>query len=140
MLVLVRKGAKVYHNEVELKINKQASKGPGNEVVSIAGLEGSNGAKWVSLSKLEEGRNELNPQARKVTSTSSYKLTPEEKAEVDNLQAQIDAIKEAAKKRYVAKPKFLSTDEIAKLSKEEKAKYIAKYEKYLQKLISGATA
>jgi hypothetical protein len=115
MLVLTRKANEVYHDDVKLTIVEQATKGPGKEVVKIDGLDGSNGQKWISLSKLVEGKNEVSCKGREVTSTGSYTLTPAEKLEVDALQLQIDAIKDAAKARYVPKsvdPSKMSADEL----------------------------
>lgn len=119
-MILERKSDEVFHNGVKLTINKQASKGEGNEVVKIDGLEGSNGQKWISLARLKQGENEITCQGREVTVSKKYELTKDEKAEVDKLQAQIDKIVETAKSRYVAKPKLLTPDEIAKLTPEER--------------------
>ena len=68
--------------------------------------------------------------ARKVTSTGSYTLTPEEKAEVDKLQARIDEIKTAAKKRYVPKSGF-GVDP-SKMTEEELEAYIEKLKLQVQ--------
>lgn len=127
MLVLVRNGNEVYHNDTKLTIVEQATKGPGKEVVKIDGLDGSNGQKWMSLSKLDEGKNEVSCKGREVTSTGSYTLNPAEKAEVDQLQARIDEIKNAAKARYVPK----SVDP-AKMSAEELEAYITKLRQSLK--------
>lgn len=132
MLVLERKGKDVYYNGQKLTRVDQASKGPGNEVIKIDGLDGANGAKWISLSKLQEGKNEVSPQGRQVVSTGSYTLTPEEKAEVDKLQARINEIKEVAKARYVAKPKFVDPASIT--SEEQRKAEIAKVEAYIKTL------
>lgn len=130
MLVLERKGMEVYCNGVKLTIVEQRTKGPGKEVVKVAGLPGSNGQKWVSLSKLKEGINELETQGREVTitSTRSYQLTPEEAQKVKELQAQIDQIIEGAKARYVAKPK-LDVDP-TKMTEEERQAKIQEIMKY----------
>ena len=104
MLVLERQNDKVYYNGVELKINKQASKGPGNEVVFVKNCPEANGQTWVSLSRLKEGTNELECKAREFSATNKYTLTTEEAARIAEIQAEIDAIKDAAKARYVAKP------------------------------------
>ena len=45
MIELERIGNEVYCKGVKLKINPQASKGPGNEVINIEGLEGNPGKK-----------------------------------------------------------------------------------------------
>ena len=125
MLVLKRKGDAVFCAGKQLKINKQASKGPGKEVVNIKGLEGSNGQCWVSLSRLREGLNEIETQAREVTGAKRYSLTEEEKAKIAELQAEIDAIIEVAKSR-----KELTLSDIQKLPKDEQ---IAALEAYIAK-------
>lgn len=132
MLVLVRNGKEVSCNGQKLTIVEQATKGPGNEVVKIEGLDGANGAKWISLKKLQEGKNELNPQAKQVVSTGSYTLNMAEKAEIDKLQARINEIKEAAKARYVAKPKFVDPASIT--SEEVRQAEIKKVQEYLKSL------
>lgn len=132
MLVLERKGDEVFCNGQKLTIVAQASKGPNKEVVKVAGLEGANGQKWVSLSKLKEGLNEIECNGREVSTSKAYVLTEEEKAQVAELQSQIDAIIEVAKARYVAKPK-LNIDP-SKLSEEERVAYIANLEKYIATL------
>lgn len=132
MLELVRKGNEVYHENVKLTIVEQATKGPGKEVVKIEGLDGSNGQKWMNLSKLEEGKNEVSCKGREVTSTGSYTLNMVEKAEIDKLQAKIDAIKETAKARYVAKPKFANPNDLK--TQEQKDAEIKKVQDYLKSL------
>jgi hypothetical protein len=124
MLTLVRNGKDVFHNGIKLTRVDQATKGPGNEVIKIEGLEGSNGAKWISLSKLQEGTNEVNVQGKVITNTGSYTLTPQEKAEVDKLQARIDEIKSIARSRF--QPKKV---DLTKLSAEDLEKYIAQLRK-----------
>lgn len=104
MLELERKGNEVFCQGQKLTIVAQATKGPGKEVVKVAGLEGSNGQKWVSLSRLQEGINVIEGSAREVSSTQKYTLTADEKAEVASLQARIDEIINNAKARYVKKP------------------------------------
>lgn len=106
MIILERKGTEVFYNGTKLTIVAQATKGPGKECVKVEGLEGANGAKWVSLSKLKEGTNELELQARNVTSAGAYTLTPDEAEEVKKLKARIEEIITGAKARYVAKPKL----------------------------------
>lgn len=104
MLVLERKGNDVFCDGKKLTIVAQATKGPGKEVVKIDGLEGSNGQKWVSLSRLVEGINEIETNARQVT--NKYELTQEEQNEINSLQARIDEIINNAKTRIVTKPKL----------------------------------
>lgn len=121
-LILVRKGNEVFCDGRKLTIIAQATKGPGKEVVKIDGLAGSNGQKFVSLSKLVEGENVLECTAKATTSTVSskcnYVLTVDEQAEVNELQARIDAIIEAAKARYVSAVE-LNCD-ITQMSQEDK--------------------
>ena len=72
MLKLERIEDKVYYNGVELKINKQASKGPNNEVVYIKDCLESNGQTWISLNRLKDGINEIECKGRVVTSHNKY--------------------------------------------------------------------
>lgn len=115
MLVLERKGNEVYFEGRKLTIVAQATKGPNQEVVKIEGLPESNGQKWISLRKLNEGLNELECQAKEVTSYKKYELTNEEQETIKSLQAQIDEIIENAKKRYVPKHKRLEDMTIEEL-------------------------
>ena len=80
--------------------------------MNIEGLEGNIGEnlgkKWYPLKELKEGKNivedkDLKPRQVTQGSYSKYTLTPEEQEEINKLQAQIDAIKEKAKLRYVPK-------------------------------------
>jgi len=122
MLVLERNGLEVTCNGRKLTVVAQATKGPGNEVVKIEGLEGANGAKWISLSKLQPGKNEVDTKAKEVTAHITYTLNMVEKAEVDKLQARINEIKEVARKRYEATPKFKPVTE---MNAQELEVYIA---------------
>lgn len=131
MLVLERKGSEVFCNGQKLTIVAQATKGPGKEVVKVAGLEGANGQKWVSLSRLVEGLNEIETNAREVT-TQKYSLTAEEAQEVRELQARIDSIIAQAKARYVAKPN-LNVD-TSKMSTEDKLALASQLEAYIATL------
>ena len=130
MLKLERIEDKVYYNGVELKINKQASKGPNNEVVYIKDCLESNGQTWISLNRLKDGINEIECKGRVVTSHNKYELTNEEKLRIEELQREIDEIKENAKKRYVERPNF--NVDISKLSEEEKAEHIRSVERYIE--------
>ena len=132
MLELVRNGRSVTCNGQKLTMVEQASKGPGNEVIKIEGLEGANGAKWISLSKLQEGLNQVNTKGKEVVATQSYTLNMVEKAEIDKLQARINEIKDAARKRYVAKPQFVDPTGLSKEQREAKALEIEKYLKALR--------
>lgn len=128
MIVLTRRGNEVFFGNQKLTINPQQTKGPNKEVVKIEGLPGTNGQKWVSLTRLVEGDNELECQGREVTITKKYVLTKEEQEEVNRLQARIDEIVEGAKKRYIPKPN-LNVDP-AKLTKEQKASLIEQIKQY----------
>lgn len=127
MLVLERKGNEVFCNGQKLTIVAQATKGPGKEVVKVEGLDGSNGQKWVSLSKLVEGLNEIECNGREVSS-QKYTLTQEERERVSQLQSEIDSIINKAKERYVAKPN-LNMDP-SKLTEEERLALIDQITKY----------
>ena len=129
MLKLEKLNNEVFYNGVKLKINAQASKGPNNEVVYVADLPEANGQKWISLKKLHEGINELECQGREVTISKKYVLTPEEAQKVAELQAQIDAIINAAKSRYVPKTNI---NDINKLTTEQKLALIAQLEAQLK--------
>lgn len=131
MLVLERKGSEVFCNGQKLTIVAQATKGPGKEVVKVAGLEGSNGQKWVSLSKLVEGINEIECNGREV-GAQRYTLTTEEAQEVKELQARIDEIIANAKARYIAKPNLNFNP--ANLTEAQKLAKIAELEAYVASL------
>lgn len=123
MIELERIGNEVYCKGVKLKINPQASKGPGNEVINIEGLEGNPGKKWLSLSLVKEGLNTFSDdklQPKQVTNHQKYSLTTEEQEEINKLQAQIDAIIAKAKERYVPKK-----TKIQDMSIEELETYLA---------------
>ena len=135
MLKLERINDEVYYNDTKLKINKQASKGPGNEVVYIKDCPEANGQTWISLSRLHDGINEIECKARELTIHNKYELTKDEISRIAELQAEIDAIKAAAKARYVEKPNFKL--DISKLSEAEKQAHIEQvqnYVKYLQNM------
>lgn len=135
MLKLEKIENEVYYNGIKLRINKQASKGPGNEVVYIKDCPEANGQTWISLSRLKDGINEIECKARELTTHNKYELTKDELSRIAELQAEIDAIKAAAKARYVEKPNFKV--DISKLSDAEKQAHIEKvqnYVKYLQNL------
>ena len=128
MLTLVRKDDRVFYNDIELTINAQASKGPNNEVVKIAGLPNSNGQKWVSLSRLEQGKNQIACKAR-VVKTQKYTLTDAEAAEIKKHQDAIDKIIATATERYVPTPN-LDVD-VKSMTKEQKLELASQIEKYL---------
>ena len=130
MLVLERKENEVYYNNIKLKINPQASKGPNNEVVYIKDCPEANGQTWISLTRLKQGINEIECKAKTVS--SKYELTEEEKSRIAELEQEIAQIKENARKRYVEKPN-LKLDP-SKLTQEEKLAEIAKLQKYIESL------
>ena len=130
MLKLEKIEDKVYYNGKELKINKQASKGPGNEVVYIKDCPEANGQTWISLKRLNDGMNEIECKAREITTNGKYTLTEEEQDRINELQAEIDSIKEAAKARYVERPN-LKLD-YSKLTAEQKQAEIDKVQKYIE--------
>lgn len=132
MLVLERKGNEVFCQGQKLTIVAQATKGPGKEVVRVAGLEGANGQKWVSLSKLVEGINEIECNGREIATSQKYTLNEEEKARVAELQAEIDSIIANAKARYVAKPNM--NRDITKMSEAERLALASQLEAYIASL------
>lgn len=136
MIILERNGDEVFCEGVKLPIVAQAHKGPGKECVRIEGLDGSNGQKWVSLSKLNQGLNTVETKAREVSIGQRYQLTDEEQSRIDELQSEIDAIKAQAKARYVAKPNFKAN--IDALSKADKLAYIDQIKTYLAAVESKA--
>ena len=129
MITLIREGRDVFYEGTKLTRVDQASKGPGNEVIKIDGLPGTNGAKWISLSKLKEGLNEnIEVKGKEVTNSGSYTLTQSEKDEIAKLQKRIDEIKEIGRKRYqLTKPKDLT-----KMSIEELEEYLVEKRKIHQ--------
>ena len=128
MIKLTKVGRDVFHEGTKLTRVDQATKGPGNEVIKIDGLEGSNGAKWISLSKLKEGLNEIDVKGKIVTNSGSYTLTQTEKDEIAKLQKRIDEIKEIGRKRYqLTKP-----IDLTKMSIEELEAYLVEKRKIHQ--------
>jgi len=128
MMKLTRVGKDVFYEGTKLTRVDQATKGPGNEVIKIDGLEGSNGAKWISLSKLKEGLNEIDVKGKIVTNSGSYTLTQSEKDEMAKLQKRIDEIKEIGRKRYqLTKP-----IDLTKMSIEELEAYLVEKRKIHQ--------
>jgi hypothetical protein len=123
MLVLERKGNEVFCNGVKLKINPQASKGANKEVVSIKGLDGANGQNWVSLSKLKEGINEIETRERVIKNGAKYYLTEEERARIEEIDKEKEAIIEGAKQRYES-CKNLDKVDPSKMSQSEIDKMI----------------
>lgn len=130
MLELERKGGEVYCLGRKLTIVAQATKGEGKEVVKIEGLEGSNGQKWVSLSRLQEGTNTLECSGKVMTTSTKVMLTDDEAKEIAELQARIDTIKDAAKARYKAQPKLVPMSSIASMTEEEKLAKIEEIKAY----------
>jgi len=132
MLKLIRTENGVFCEGKRLTIVTQATKGPGKEVVKIEGLQGSNGAKWVSLSKLSMGENVIEPIKREVTSGGkSYELTAEEQKKVDELQAEIDAIKARARQRYVKNPGLKTQTQLEAMNEAERLEYIRDLDNYI---------
>jgi len=139
-LILVRKEDEVYFENRKLVVNPQASKGLKKEVVKIEGLPNSNGKKWISLSLLRPGKNEVECTARILTSTLGkpatakvteveYRLNADEQKQVDKLYAQIDKIIKVAKDRFVPEPKLTKTPE--EMTKDELEEAKQQWLKYL---------
>lgn len=135
MLKLERRGMEVFCEGKKLTVVAQATKGVGKEVVKVEGLEGANGQKWVSLSKLKEGMNEVETQGREVTSSyhKEYELTKEEQEEVNEHKKAIEAIIAKAKERYVKKPKLLTLEQAQALPEDELNEYIEQLKAYYKK-------
>lgn len=128
MIKLIRKQNEIYTESGEkCRIVPQATKGPNKEVVYIGGLEGSNGQKWISLTKLVEGLNEIECHGKEV---STYSLTAEERAQIEALEAQIKQIKDNAKARYAKTSKKSIND----MSIEELEAFIAQRKRELGKI------
>lgn len=128
MLKLIRRNDEVFTEAGQkLRVVKQATKGPNMEVVNIDGLPGANGKKWIMLKLLSQGENILDDTVCHATerASQSYSLTDEEKQEIAELQAKIDAIKDAARKRY--QPKLT----LEKMNIEQLEAYIAAKKKEL---------
>lgn len=117
--------------KISLKVNKQQTKGEGKEVVDIEKIVGENYQKWVSLSKLNIGENEIELKPRKQLTIEKYSLTKEEEEEIKQLENRINEIKENARKRYIPKVDFTKID-VEKLSEEQKVELMEKLEKYLE--------
>jgi hypothetical protein len=117
--------------KISLKVNKQQTKGEGKEVVDIEKVVGENYQKWVSLSKLNIGENEVELKPRKQLTIEKYSLTKEEEEEIKQLENRINEIKENAKRRYIPKIDFTKID-VEKLSDEQKVELMEKLEKYLE--------
>jgi hypothetical protein len=119
---LERINDEVFFEGKKLTIVAQATKGPGKEVVKIEGLPGSNGQKWISLKRLEQGINEIQCEAREVTVGAKYKLTAEEQTMVNEYQAKIDEIIEGAKARYIPNLDKFEKMDFSTLSDDERAR------------------
>ena len=132
MLKLIRTNDGVFYNDRKLTIVAQATKGPGKEVVKIEGLPGSDGAKWISLNKLSMGENDIVPVKREVA--GGYTLTDDEKARIDELQGEIDAIKARARKRNVNKGGLKTFDEIMAMDEESRVAYIRMLEERCEQI------
>ena len=132
MLKLIRTQDGVFYNDRKLTIVAQATKGPGKEVVKIEGLPGSDGAKWISLNKLSMGENDIVPVKREVA--GGYSLTDDEKARIDELQGEIDAIKERARKRNANKGGLKTFDEIMAMDEDSRVAYIRMLEERCEQI------
>lgn len=141
MITLERRGNEVYHAGTKLSINPQASKGPGNEVVNISGVEGSNGKKWMSLSKIQEGTHDYDAAPRsggRTTSnkfvTPSYTLTSSEQNEVTRLEQE----KQKIINRAIERTKFLSRlSEPDSIPEEDREAAIERLQKIVEELKKG---
>lgn len=112
------KGSEVFCEGRKLKVNPQATKngGAGDPVVDVSSIGGDDYQKWVSIKNLSQGINTIELKPRKhVELSAKLVLTEDEQAQIDELQAQIDAIKENARKRQPAKAKKLDDMSIEEL-------------------------
>ena len=132
MLKLIRTQDGVFYNDRKLTIVAQATKGPGKEVVKIEGLPGSDGAKWISLNKLSMGENDIVPVKREIA--GGYSLTDDEKARIDELQGEIDAIKARARQRNVNKGGLKTFDEIMAMDEASRVAYIRMLEERCEQI------
>lgn len=82
------------------------------------GLEGYQ--RYVKISTLEIGLNTIELKAKRIVEISKVEYTEEEKAELAQLEARINEIKENAKRRYIPKTKKSIYD----MSIEELEEYI----------------
>lgn len=131
-IVLNRNNNKITFEGKEVKINPQSSKGENQEVVDLDSLhieELTQYQRYISLSKLNEGDNEIDLKPRK--NVSILHLTKEEIEEIENLENRIKEIKENAKKRSVKKFD-LSKVKIEELTEEDRKTL----EEYLTSLLN----
>lgn len=130
MLRLERRADEVYYNGRKLIIVKQAQKGPNHEVIKVEGLPEACGQKWLSLTKLKEGINEIDCQGKSpVVANEKYQLTQVEAEEVRACRARIEEIITEAKKRYVPIPDLKVNP--AELTEAEKQAKIEELKKFL---------
>lgn len=128
---IVKNGYEIIVNNVACKVIKQESKGLNKEVVDIEKAVGPEYQRYVSLSKLVDGSQIVELKPRKIVESKQYSLTQDEQTQIDELQAQIDAIIEAAKARYVA-PSKVNLNNINNLTNEQKLALIAQLEAQLK--------
>ena len=124
------------NNKIELKINRQASKGEGKEVVDLEKVVDPKYQKWISLSRLIEGENIVELKPRKEITIEKYTLTQEEQDEVDSLQNRINEIIENAKKRVIPKldlNKMSSQAWVDSLTEDERKYWIEVFSRKLGK-------
>jgi len=134
-LILTRKDNEVFFENRKLTIVTQASKGLNKEVVKILGLPNSNDKKWVSLSLLKQGLNELECKATIRTNSTStskpaqdYVLTQEEHDLLRSYQDKIEAIIVTARARFVPKPVLdVNVHEMTEAQRLAKIEELKKY-------------
>lgn len=136
---LTRVGNEVWSGEQKLSINPQASKGPNNEVVNIAGVPGANGKKWMSLSRIKEGTHDYTAAAKTQTQargqnqfvTPSYTLTTSEQDEVTRLEQ----LKQVIINKAIERTKFLSKlNDVTSIAEEDKDATMSRLEEILAEL------
>ena len=120
VITFERNGMNVKVNGIECPISKQATKGDNKEVVNFKKVVGEGWKYNRQLSLIPEGISELTIGAIQETGCKKYVLTKEEQARINELEAEIEAIKENARKRYIP----ATHKDIHKMSIEELEAYI----------------
>lgn len=116
----------VLYDGIKLPIvDKNKPCGPSVDLGKL-GLNGYQ--RYIKISKLEEGPNQVELKEAKET-TKQYSLTIEEKKEIEQLENRIKEIKENAKKRFIPK-----ATKIEDMDETQLQDYIEKCNKLLENL------
>lgn len=117
IILVLNENNEVYFENKKVKINPQASKNdPVVDLDSLKLNELAQFQRYVSLSRLKLGENEIELKDRKQVAT--LQLTEEEKQQIAELEAQIEAIKANARKRAPQKPKAIEDLSLEELQAE----------------------